>query len=300
MNRGTMNTWNLANPPELEAPTFLGKIRGGIRVGLLITATLVAVVLFLLGRGMRGLLGRWVVFHFGVARLWSRICLSCAGVRLRVVGKPVHHGALVANHSSWLDILALRATSLIYFVSKAEVANWPGVGFITRITGTVFIERRRSQAKAQEAILRERIAADQTLCFFPEGTSTDGLRVLPFKSSLFSAFFEEGKGTDILIQPVTLRYSPDASRNLPDNFYGWWGDMSFEGHIWDVVTRSQGGLVEVIFHPAVPASDFADRKALADHCQQRVAGGMTLGEPVSADQVVVSDSSGEFPGVPHV
>lgn len=287
-----MNTWNLANPPELETPTRLGKILGGVRVGLLISLTAVCVVIFLIGRGLRGLLGRWVVFHFGVARFWSRACLWCAGVKLRVTGKPVHHGALVANHSSWLDILALRATRLIYFVSKAEVANWPGVGFITRITGTVFIERRRSQAKAQEAILRERIAADQTLCFFPEGTSTDGLRVLPFKSSLFSAFFEDGQGTDILIQPVTVRYTPNADLSLPDNFYGWWGDMSFEGHIWDVVTRSSGGLVEVIFHPAVPASDFPDRKALADHCQQRVAGGMETGEPVPANQVTMAGSPG--------
>lgn len=282
-----MNTWNGEAPPELAAPTRFARLVGGTRVAGLVLITLIALGLFLVGRGLRGLLGRWVVFHFGVARLWSRVCLWLCGVKLVVRGSPEASGALVANHSSWIDILALRAVRLIYFVSKAEVANWPGVGFLTRITGTVFIERRRSQAKEQEAILRERIAAAQLLCFFPEGTSTDGLRVLDFKSSLFSAFFRDGQGTEIELQPVTIRYSPGSADALPDAFYGWWGDMSFEGHIWDVVTRSFGGEAEVIFHPAVRASDFRDRKALADHCQRRVAEGMQSGKPVPVDRFPV-------------
>ena len=287
------NTWNLESPPELQPATRAGKFRGALRVSLLLAMTLIAVPIFLLGRGLRAVLGRWVVFHFRVARVWSLACLRTTGMKLRVKGTPVHHGALVANHSSWIDILALRATRLVYFVSKAEVANWPGVGFITRISGTVFIERRRSQAKAQEAVLRERISADQTLCFFPEGTSTDGLRVLPFKSSLFSAFFEDGQGADILIQPVTLRYASKQADNLPANFYGWWGEMSFESHIWDVVTRSFGGRVQVIFHPPVPAAAFADRKSLADHCQRRVAAGMELGEPIPVDAFPLTLQAGE-------
>lgn len=275
-----MNTWNEADPPLLEPPTMAGRVRGGVRVGLLVAVTTVGIGVFLVGQALRRLLGRWIVFHFGVARFWSRACLRFAGVKLRVKGTPIRTGALVSNHSSWIDILALRATGLTYFVSKAEVANWPGVGFISRVTGTVFIERRRSQAKAQEAVLRERIAAEQLLCFFPEGTSTDGLRVLPFKSSLFSAFFDEGQGTDIAIQPVTVRYATRQADNLPASFYGWWGSMGFESHIWDVVTRSFGGRVQVIFHPPVRASDFTDRKTLADHCQRRVAEGMDTGEPV--------------------
>ncbi|MEM6624735.1 MAG: lysophospholipid acyltransferase family protein [Pseudomonadota bacterium] len=277
-----MNTWTAEEPPVLSPPPTIGKVVGGIRVACLLLATALAVGLFLAGRALRAVLGRWVTFHFGVAWIWARMCLRLAGMRLTVVGQPVASGALVANHSSWLDILALRAVKLIYFVSKAEVADWPGVGFITRITGTVFIERRRSQVKAQEAVLRERIAADQLLCFFPEGTSTDGLRVLPFKSSLFSAFFQDGQGTDLPIQPVTVRYTvSDGPIELPASFYGWWGNMGFESHIWDVVTRSFGGRVEVIFHPPVRAADFPDRKRLAEHCQAAVADGMMTGQPVS-------------------
>lgn len=274
-----MNTWNAEDPPDLDPPTLPGKVAGALRVVAMVLLTGVSVALFLLGRALRGVLGRWVVFHFGVARFWSRACLWLAGLRLVVRGKPIRSGSLVSNHSSWIDILSLRSNRLIYFVSKAEVANWPGVGFITRITGTVFIERRRSEAKRQEVMLRERIAHDQLLCFFPEGTSTDGLRVLPFKSSLFSAFFTNGNGADIMIQPVTVRYLPSARSGLPANFYSWWGDMGFESHIWDVVTRSFGGTAEVTFHPAVRAADFADRKALADHCQRLVAQGFDERRP---------------------
>ncbi|MEL6996659.1 MAG: lysophospholipid acyltransferase family protein [Pseudomonadota bacterium] len=268
-----MNTWTKENPSDLPAPRLTGKLVGGVRLVLLLLLTLVSVVLFLIGRFLRGTLGRWVVFHFGVARFWARACLWLTGIRLRVTGAPVRSGALVANHSSWIDILALRATTLMYFVSKAEVANWPGVGFITRITGTVFIERKRTEAKRQEAVLRSRIAQKQLLCLFPEGTSTDGLRVLPFKSSLFSAFFVDGESTDIMIQPVTLRYHPPKTGELPLDVYGWWGTMGFEKHIWDVLTLSFGGVVDVIFHQAVPASAFEDRKALAEASQSAVARG---------------------------
>ena len=284
-----MSTWDAERAPELAPVTLLAKVRGAVRVFALVTATLLAVAIFLTGRALRGFLGKWVVFHFGVARFWARLCLWLAGISLTIRGRPITQGVLVANHSSWLDILALRSVRLIYFVSKSEVANWPGVGFITRITGTVFIERRRSQAKQQEELLRERIHADQLLCMFPEGTSTDGLRVLDFKSSLFSALFADGQGTDIRAQPVTVRYFPNLQGGLPASFYGWWGDMGFESHIWDVVTRSRMGRVEVIFHAPVAADAFTDRKSMSDHCQRAVALGHETGEPV--DLPLLSDGA---------
>ncbi len=268
-----MSTWDAEQPPVLPRASFPQKFVGGLRVGGLIAVTLFAIGFFLAGRGLRALLGRQVTFHFWIARMWARVCLWIIGLRIRVTGQPISAGALVANHSSWIDILVLRSVRLVYFVSKDDVANWPGVGFIARITGTVFIKRKRTDAKRQEAVLRERIAHDQLLCFFPEGTSSDGMRVLPFKSSLFSAFFNEGAPTEIGIQPVSLHYSVSDDLGLPVNFYGWWGTMSFEGHIWDVVTRSGGGTVDVLFHPALSAMGHSDRKTLADHCQSVVADG---------------------------
>jgi 1-acyl-sn-glycerol-3-phosphate acyltransferase len=167
---------------------------------------------------------------------------------------------------------------MMYFVAKSEVRSWPLIGFVTAVAGTVFIERRRSQAKRQEQVLRERIAAHQLLTLFPEGTSTDGLRVLPFKSSLFSAFFVsddgDSHGADLSIQPVTIRYTPAPGSGLAPCFYGWWGDMGLGGHIWTVMSRSFGGRAEVTFHAPVKPREFSDRKFLAKYCGDVVARGL--------------------------
>ncbi|MGF1501283.1 MAG: lysophospholipid acyltransferase family protein [Paracoccaceae bacterium] len=267
-----MTTWDETAPTTLPPLSWPARVRGAVRLVAMLGATGVALGLFLIGRTLRRSLGRWVGFHFAVARLWARLGLVLFGLRLQVRGRPIARGALVANHCSWLDIFALRAVRLIYFVSKADVADWAGVGFVAKVTGTVFIERRRSHAKRQEEVLLERIAADQVLAFFPEGTSTDGLRVLPFKSSLFSAFFHEDHAEDVMIQPVSIRYRPDPGTGLPENFYGWWGSMGFGAHIWQVLCRSNG-TADLTFHAPVRPPDFANRKALAEHCQRMVAEG---------------------------
>jgi len=271
-----VQTWNAETPAPLAPPGPTEAVRGGFRLAGFATLTGLVLGIFLIGRYARAAFGRWVTVHFLAARLWARGSLWLMGLTPVVEGRPIECGALVANHASWLDVLALRSVRLIYFVSKAEVARWPGVGFITRIAGTVFIERRRVDAKRQEEILLERIAARQVLCFFPEGTSTDGLRVLPFKSALFSAFFHDGHPEDVLIQPVSIRYAPPP--HLPESFYGWWGTMGFERHVWDVLCRSRRGRVRVRFHPPVRPRDFRDRKALAEYCQAQVAAGR--GAPV--------------------
>jgi len=275
-----MSTWNGHPPPVLPPASLAGRAVGVFRLGLFLLATAVGLVFFLAGRALRGWLGRWVSFHFGVAWLWSRLGLWCCGMRFIVRGTPVTAGALVANHASWLDICTLRSVGLMYFVSKADVRGWPVVGFITAITGTIYIERRRTEAKRQEEVLRQRIAHDQLLIFFPEGTSTDGLRVLPFKSSLFSAFFVDHHAADLWVQPVTIRYAPRPGSGLPPDMYGWWGNMELGAHVWAVMCRSFGGSAEVIFHDPVRPSQFPSRKALAEHCQAAVARGLAEDHPL--------------------
>ena len=274
-------TWRGAEPHPLPPLRPGETFRAAVRLAAVLGLTGICVLLFVAGRWLRHHLGHWVSFHFTVAKLWARVGLRLTGIRLVVRGEPICSGALVANHSTWIDILALRSVRLMYFVSKAEVASWPWVGYITRVTGTIFIERRRSHAKRQEDALRDRIAADQLLIFFPEGTSSDGLRVLPFKSSLFSVFFLDGHGAHLLVQPVTVRYRPHPASGLPDSFYGWWGDMDFAAHVWDVLARSRGGAVEVIFHEPARPDTFSDRKALADWAGATVARGMTEGRVIA-------------------
>jgi len=275
-----MMTWNGAVAPALPPLTAFQRLRGALRLTALVALTVPVLTLFLLGRFLQRRVMRGVKFHFLVARLWARAMLLLIGVRREVIGAPMAAaGVWVSNHASWADILALRSARLVNFVSKAEVRHWPGVGLMARAADTVFIERRRSQAQAQRNELAERIRAGQLLCIFPEGTSSDGRRVLPFKSALFSALFHDGV-TDAQVQPVTLNWV--APPGLPDSFFGWWGTMPFEGHIWDVLCRSGGGAVEIVFHPPRRVSEFADRKALARWAEDTVRGGLRAGSAAEA------------------
>lgn len=148
-------------------------------------------------------------------------------------------GALVANHASWLDIFVLNALSRIYFVSKAEVAGWPAIGWLARATGTLFIERDPKQARAQAQQMEDRLRAGHRLLFFPEGTSTDGLRVLPFKPTLFAAFFGQNQPPGLQVQPVSVSYHAPAG--APARLYAWWGDMDFGSHLLTVLAAPCGG-----------------------------------------------------------
>jgi len=202
-----------------------------------------------------------------------RISMLIFGIRYQSTGEIMAaRGAVVANHSSWLDIFALNAGKRIYFVSKSEVAGWPGIGFLARITGTVFIARDPKQAKAQLDLFEQRLMAGHKLLFFPEGTSTDGIRVLPFKTTLFQSFYNDALRDQTMIQPVTLIYTASASRE--HRFYGWWGDMSFGAHLLQVLAAGRQGSVKIIYHPPVKVADFPNRKALAKHVEDVVRAGM--------------------------
>ncbi len=181
-------------------------------------------------------------------------------------------GAVVANHASWLDIFTLNARKRIYFVSKAEVARWPGIGWLARITGTVFITRDPKAAREQKIIFENRLLAGHKLLFFPEGTSTDGMRVLPFKPTLFQAFFSPELRGEMHIQPVTVTYFAPAGED--ERFYGWWGDMDFGSHMIKLLAQRRQGSVKVIYHRPVKVNEFSDRKALAAHVEQVVRQGM--------------------------
>lgn len=184
-------------------------------------------------------------------------------------------GAVVSNHVSWLDIFALNARKRVYFVSKSEVARWPGIGWLARATGTVFINRDPRDARRQQVLFENRLLAGHKLLFFPEGTSTDGSLVLPFKSTLFQAFFSDDLKHRTFIQPVTLIYH--APHGAHPRFYGWWGDMAFGPHLVRVLAARRNGSVEVIYHRPVRVDSFPNRKSLATHLEQIVRAGLLHG-----------------------
>lgn len=215
---------------------------------------------------------------FRITLLFYRVLLKVLGFRVRV------HGALatatptlyVANHTSYLDIPVLGALIPAAFVAKADVRDWPLIGFLATQQKTVFIERQASRISSQRNHLRERLAAGQSLVLFPEGTSSDGLTVLPFKSSLFSVVEDASTDIVITVQPISIACTEldglPITRALRP-FYAWYGDMTLVGHLWNVF-KCGHFTIAVTFHAPVTIRDFADRKALAQYCQQQVARGI--------------------------
>ena len=207
-----------------------------------------------------------------ITQFVCRTAFRILGIKHTVKGTPMEErGAVVANHSSWLDIFSLNAAKRIYFVSKSDVARWPGIGWLARATGTVFLERDRARAREQTQVFQDRLLAGHKLLFFPEGTSTDGLRVLPFKTTLFEAFFAKEIRAEMAVQPVSVRYT--APKDCDRRFYGWWGDMSFGGHLLEILAPAQQGSVTLHYHTPLRVADFTDRKALALACEEAVRAG---------------------------
>ncbi len=221
------------------------------------------IILYVLEKVLPFRISNWMPF------LWGKMGVFLIGIKIDLRGAPMKHGgAIVANHISWIDIFVLHSLTRMAFVAKSEVKKWPFIGFLAAVVGTVFIERRTSQAGKHQHALKKRLDRGDPLCFFPEGTSTDGRRVFDFKSTLFAVFHTPELIDSAWLQPATLTYfAPDGQE---DTFYGWGGDMSFLTSLINILALSSGGRVKVTLHDAVPAADFEDRKALAKYCGDKV------------------------------
>lgn len=275
-------TWGAGDPvPTLRVPLagWLRVLARGLPLLVLITLGVLAMALARLIE--RPLCGWHRPVTPYITQAVSRGALRIIGLRFARRGTAMSApGAVVCNHASWLDIFTLNASKRVYFVSKAEVAGWPGIGLLARITGTVFIARDPRQARAQTALFEQRLLAGHKLLFFPEGTSTDGMRVLRFKTTLFQAFFTPELHHALHVQPVTVIYTAPPGESV--DFYGWWGDMSFGAHLLKTLAAPRQGAVEVIYHAPVRVDAFADRKALAAHIEATVRAGMPEARQLSA------------------
>ena len=260
--------------PAVRKISPLGWLRVVLRgVPVVVTLAVGLAVLLMLRLLERPLFGAVRPWTPTITRLVCRLSLLLMGMRFETRGQPMKdRGAIVANHGSWLDILVLNARKTIYFVAKSEVADWPGIGWLARATGTVFIARDRSQAAEQVDGFRKRLSLGHRLLFFPEGTSSDTRRIMPFKSTLFAAFFAPELRDMIKIQPVSVAYF--APRGQDVRFYGWWGDMELAPSLLQVLSVWPQGRVRVTYHAPVRVADFANRKALAQYCETVIRDGL--------------------------
>ena len=217
---------------------------------------------------------------------YHRFLCRFVGIKVTVRGEPYRGGAclITANHTSWLDIPIIASLAPCSFVAKSEVAGWPFFGTLAKLQQTVFVEReRRTRTVHSRNEIHARIAAGDRLVLFPEGTSSDGNRVLPFKSALMSVAQlaivngEEDREDNLVVQPLSVAYVklngiPMGRYFRP--FFAWYGDMELFPHLWEAFSL---GPIEVIaeFHEPVTIREIGNRKALAAYCEARCREGLT-------------------------
>ena len=222
---------------------------------------------------LRTNMSRWL------PKIWLGWCRRTIGMDVTVAGGSLVEGPalFVSNHISYLDVIAIGSIIDGSFVSRADIRQWPIFGFLATLQRTVFIERNPRHARQHREELTSRLSSGDRLIFFPEGTSSDGTTILPFKSSLFSAADLEANRRPVSVQPISIAYTrldglPLGRLMRP--LYAWYGDMDFAPHFWQLLGLGRFK-VEITVHDAVTLEGFESRKELARHCEREITSGFS-------------------------
>ena len=253
---------------------LLGSLRASaiLAAFLAVTLPLMLVQYVLLKLGLRQAKTLPHAYHKFVCRL--------LGIRVHVNGSldPGRPVLLVSNHISWLDVPALSAVAPVSFVAKAEVGTWPFVSLLAKLQRSVFVDRtRRTLVKDKAGEIAQRLAQGDNIVLFAEGTSSDGNRILPFRSSLFSAASiapraANDNGPGAVVQTVAIAYThlhglPILRHERP--LIAWYGDMDILSHAWNLL---KSGPIDVSVRLGEPVrlSSLRDRKELAAFSEAQV------------------------------
>lgn len=208
-----------------------------------------------------------------IIRRWSQQFLDI--LNLKVIAKghipnaDVHGTMFVANHISWLDIHALNSIRPVRFIAKSDIRAWPVIGWLVAQANTLFIDReKRQDASRMVNTVAESILAGDCLCYFPEGTTTDGTELRPFKGSLMQATID----TDTSIRPFSVRYpNPDGSINTAMAYHG-------ETTLWQslrMVLAQKQAVVELDFAAPIESAGH-ERRGLCLMARQAIAARLNL------------------------
>ena len=212
-------------------------------------------------------------YAYIIPYFYHKICLRIFGIKIKTFGKvsinfPI---LLISNHASYLDIIILGSLFKTSFIAKKEISKWPLLGILAKLQNTIFIDRRVSSLKNQENQIIKHLNEKKNLVIFPEGTSSDGNRVLPFKSSLFN-IFEKNLNSKILVQTITIVYK--KINGIPMNRIDrknitWHSNMDLIPNIFNVLKKLSIE-VEIIFNDEFLPSKEYDRKKIALHCWEKI------------------------------
>lgn len=219
-------------------------------------------------------------FAYFLPHIWHKGVCRIFGLKVILEGTPVRdkQTIYVGNHMSYFDIIVIGSILQGSFVSKAEATEIPVFGLLPRLQQTAFISRSKTDAEETRGALNKMVTEGKSLIIFPEGTSTDGREVLPFKSSLFALALRDTH-TDMLVQPFTIIMEEVDGRPITTqqdrDLYAWHLHMTIEmpPHLW-LFAKSSGATIRIKFHVPFHSSEHADRKALAKLCHDSVSKGL--------------------------
>ena len=248
--------------------TTIGWARIGLRFSALAITLIACIPLHYLYR----------VFAYGspFPMLWLRMATRICGARVERIGTALRRDVVfLANHVSWLDILSLAGASGTAFVAKAETAKVPLVGWLARLNRTVFVQREaRMDVAEQINAVREALADNWSVTIFPEGTTTDGRSLLPFKSSMLKIL--EPPPPSVMVQPVLIDYGALAEE------IGWVGDETGLDNAKRILSRRGSFRVKLHFLPPFAPADDPGRKAIAARARAEIEAALlaSLGKPL--------------------
>lgn len=202
-----------------------------------------------------------------IIRWWAGGLLRILAVRVTPIGYPVAGSVWVANHISWLDIVVLMSIMPCRFLSKAEVASWPLIGWLARRSGTVFLRRGNGETAEAMQLLGSLVQKGDSVLFFPEGTTTAGMPKA-FHARLFALPIEMQKS----VQPISLSYLTIAKRRADIAYVGV---QSFIQNLWQLVKQPMV-VAEVRFMPLI-MSDDQSRKSLAEKARSAICASIEEG-----------------------
>ena len=242
-----------------------GHVRAALTLPLFSVAAFILVLIYLPARRFRWRLAGLLQMLFHRLALWT------LGVRLHVRGRPATERPLLlaANHASWIDISAYSAVMPLSFVAKREVGTWPLIGFFARLQHSVFVDRARRGATADQAdSIGRRLAEGDAIVLFPEGTTSDGNQVLPFRSSLFGAAraaLNEAGVEAVFVQPVAIAYTHMLGLPLGRSgrsIVSWVGDQDLVPHAKELLAASDFD-VSIVFGEPIRFDRDTDRKKVS-------------------------------------
>lgn len=244
-------------------------LRAAKIVIILSLATLILLPFYLLALLFRDNISRYF------PPIWHKVACWCLGIAIKQKGSPSNKKPLMiaANHSSWIDIIALGSLIPLVFIAKADMQSWPIFGFLAKLQRSIFVDRfRRSKTKEQVGEIAKRMKHGDIVVLFPEGTTSDGNYVLPFKSALFGAVQhaqDDLVDHELFIQPVSIAYL--TSHGIPLNrshrsLASWPGDVELLPHLKNIILEGSIG-IEITYAEPIKYTEDMKRSEIAKQCE---------------------------------